>query len=242
MRYEEEKMRIGAAPYAFRNNDIDFNFSQMEKAMKLAQGKVDLLCFGESFLQGFDALDWNYERDKTVAVSADSDIMCRLCEMSIDYGADLLFGYIERKDECLYSSCAVIEHGKLVYNYRRISKGWKAFSSTDEHYQEGTETEEFLYQGKPIMLALCGDMWDYPELFKTEHLLIWPVYVDAELDEWPDLEVEYARQAQLAAHKTLMINSISTQPTCHGGTFYFVDGKLLNNPTFDKEEIFIVEV
>jgi N-carbamoylputrescine amidase len=235
-------MRIGAASYAFRNNDIDFNLSQMEKALKLAQGNVDLLCFGESFLQGFDALNWNYERDKTVAVSADSDVMCRLCEMSIDYGVDFLFGYIECKNEHLYSSCAVIERGKLVYNYRRISRGWKEFSITDEHYQEGTDTGEFLYQGKPIMLALCGDMWDYPERFKTDHLLIWPVYVDAELDEWQDLAVEYAQQAQLAARKTLMINSISTQPICHGGAFYFVDGKLLNNPTFDEDEIFIVEV
>lgn len=31
--------------------------------MKAAQGKVGLLCFGETFLQGFDALSWEYEND-----------------------------------------------------------------------------------------------------------------------------------------------------------------------------------
>jgi hypothetical protein len=56
------------------------------------------------------------------------------------------------------------------------------------------------------------------------------------------LAVEYAQQAWLAARKTLMINFISMQPICHGGAFYFVDGKFLNNPIFDEDEIFIVEV
>lgn len=32
-------MRIGLASYRFINNDIEFNLSQMEKAMKSAQGR-----------------------------------------------------------------------------------------------------------------------------------------------------------------------------------------------------------
>lgn len=51
------------ASYEFRNNDVTFNTAHMERAMKAAQGKVGLLCFGETFLQGFDALSWEYEND-----------------------------------------------------------------------------------------------------------------------------------------------------------------------------------
>lgn len=60
---------------------------------------------------------------------------------------DILFGYLEKCDESLYSSCVVIEKGKILYNYRRISKGWKKYSLTDNHYKEGTEVGEFIYHG-----------------------------------------------------------------------------------------------
>lgn len=235
-------MKIGLASYEFINNDIEFNISQIEKAMKSVQGEVELLCFGETFLQGFDALNWNYENDKDIAVSTNSRIMRRLCDMTLQYKVDLLVGYIEKCGDAIYSSCAVIENGKLRYNYRRISKGWKEYSITDGHYKEGTETGEFLYHGQPVMVALCGDMWDFPERFKTNNLLIWPVYVNFGLDEWAKYETEYAEQAQLAADKTLMINSISQSPKSHGGAFYFVNGIIEKKLAFNTEGILIAEV
>jgi len=118
-------MKIGLVSYEFRNNDIAFSVSQIEKAMGSLQGKVSLLCFGEAFLQGFDALSWNYDHDKHIAISADSEIMQQLCGMTLRYEVGILFGYIEKCNDSLYSSCAVIVNGKLVHNYRRISKGWK---------------------------------------------------------------------------------------------------------------------
>ena len=57
-------MKIGLAQYKFINNDISFNLSQLKRAASQYSGKVDLLCFGESFLQGFDSLSWDYENDK----------------------------------------------------------------------------------------------------------------------------------------------------------------------------------
>lgn len=233
-------MRIGLASYEFKNNDISFNISQMERALKCAQGKVDLLCFGETFLQGFDALSWNYEADKDIAISTDSEVMRRFCGMTTAYQVDLLFGYIERSGDCLYSSCAVIENGELAHNYRRISKGWKEYSVTDGHYREGTDTAGFLYHGKPVKIALCGDLWEYPERFKTDGLLIWPVYVNFELDEWPRREMEYAAQAHIAARRTVMVNSISRDPASHGGAFYFVDGKMEKKLSYDTEGILMV--
>lgn len=234
-------MKIGLASYEFINNDIAFNISQMERAMKSAQGSVELLCFGETFLQGFDALNWNYENDRHIAISTDSKIMCRLCDMTLYYKVDLLFGYLEKCDDAIYSSCAVIENGALKYNYRRISKGWKEYSITDGHYKEGTDACEFLYHGQSIMIALCGDMWDFPEKFKTKNLLIWSVYVNFGLDEWAEYEMEYAEQAYLASGKTLMVNSISQNPKSYGGAFYFIDGKIEKKLDYNIEDILIIE-
>ena len=234
-------MKIGLAPYKFKNNDIGFNLSQIEKAMSSVQGKVDLLCFGETFLQGFDALSWEYEKDKDIAVSLDSPIMLRLCELTRHYGVDLLLGYLEKDSDCIYSSCAVLERGKIAHNYRRISKGWKE-PIADEHYKEGQETREFLYRGRQFQLALCGDLWDFPERFKTDHMLLWAIYVNFTLEDWKGYEMEYAAQAQLAAKQTLLVNSISDDPKAHGGAFYFVDGEIERRVAYDQEEILIVEV
>lgn len=265
-------MKIALASYEFINNDIEFNISQIEKAMQSARGRVDLLCFGEAVLQGFNALCWDYETDKNTAISADSDIMHRLRELTLKYGVDLLFGYIERDGESLYSSCAVIESGKLIHNYRRISRGWKYFWLTDEHYKEGEDTSEFIYRGQSFQIALCGDLWDFPERFRTQNPLIWPIYVDFDLDEWPENEADYAKQAALSADRTLMINSISrdckewchreleyakrlyeaegrefrtdtpNNPPNYGGAFYFVGGRLIKRTEYDKEDILIVEI
>lgn len=235
-------MKIGLASYEFRNHDIAFNLSQMERAMRAARGRADLLCFGETFLQGFNALCWDYGKDRDIAVSTDSEAFRQLGKLTLQYGVDVLFGYVERSGGALYSSCAVIEKGKLLHNYRRISRGWREYARTDGHYREGTETGEFLYRGRPIMPALCGDMWDFPERFRTEHLLIWPVYVNFSLDEWAGYEAEYARQAQLAARQTLMVNAISREPRSHGGAFYFADGRAEQALAYDREDILVVEL
>lgn len=235
-------MNIGLVSYEFRNNDIPFNIAQMERAMRAAQGSADLLCFGETFLQGFDALSWKYEQDRDAAISADSPVMEQLRGLTLRYGVDLLFGYIERCGDTLYSSCAVIENGNLLHNYRRVSRGWKEYTITDEHYREGSDTGGFLYHGQPVTIALCGDLWDFPERFRTDHLLIWPVYVNFSLDEWTRYEIEYAGQAQLAARKALMINSISQEPKSYGGAFYFKDGRIEKKLPYDTEAILIVNI
>ena len=74
-RKEDSDMIIGLAGYTFRNGDINYNMIQMERAINECHRDVDLLCFGESFLQGFDALSWEYEKDKEISISRDSDIM-----------------------------------------------------------------------------------------------------------------------------------------------------------------------
>ncbi len=235
-------MKIGLAAYRFINNDTDFNVSQIEKAMQISQGKAELICFGETFLQGFDALNWNYQHDKDIGVVQDSQIVKELCGLTIQYGLDLLLGYVEKEADKLYSSCMVIADGKVLFNYRRVSKGWKEFSKTDEHYCEGVDTPDFVYKGKAFRIALCGDLWEYPERFKTEATLLWPVYVNFSLPEWQQYEQEYAQQAALAASKALLINSITEDPEAIGGAFCFENGHISAQLPYSTEDILYVEV
>ncbi len=127
-------------------------------------------------------------------MTPDSPEMEQICQLSRRYGIDILFGYVEREGEQLYSSCALVQEGALAYNYRRISKGWKDYDKTDERYREGEGVEGFSYHGQTVTVTLCGDMWVYPERFVTEGLLLWPIYVNFPENGWAE---DYAEQAAL---------------------------------------------
>ncbi len=236
-------MRIGLVSYQCRNRNITFNMSQIELAMKRSAGKADMLCFGEAFLQGFDALCWDYDADKEIALELSSEAIARLKSWTIRYGISLVTGYIERDQDKLFSSCIVIADGEIVHNYRRISKGWKEYTKTDWHYCEGNQTGTFHFHGKDMALALCGDLWDDPDRFRTEHLLLWPVYVNYTVEEWNSGALdEYAAQSLLAADDVLMVNPIDSKPENHGGAFYFHNGKTVARIPFDQEGILIVDI
>ena len=236
-------MKIGLVSYRCENRNLSFNMSQIRKAMERFGGKADLLCFGEAFLQGFDALSWNYDTDRSIAVELSSETIVRLCGWTVQYGVSLMTGYIEKDREKLYSSCAVLSEGKIVHNYRRISKGWKEYSITDGHYCEGTDTGPFRLKGKDMSLALCGDLWDFPEKFRTEGLLIWPVYVNYTPEEWNGGVLdEYAAQAALAAKDVLMVNPLDREPENHGGSFHFRGGQVKAGLPFDREGILFADI
>ena len=236
-------MRIGLVSYRCENRNIAFNMSQIELAMKRAEGNAEMLCFGEAFLQGFDALCWDYDADKEIALELSSETITRLKNWTVQYGISLATGYIERDGEKLYSSCVVISDGRIIHNYRRISKGWKEYSRTDGHYCEGDQTGTFRLHGKEMMITLCGDLWDFPDRFRTDHLLLWPVYVNYTVEEWNSGALdEYAAQSALAANDVLMINPIDNDPVNHGGSFRFHHGKTIARIPFDQEEILIVDI
>ena len=233
-------MKLALAAYEFRNNDTEFNLSQIERALSQADGKAELCCFGEAFLQGFDCLTWRKEEDAGVAVSRDSDIFRRLLRMTETYRTGIGFGYIEREGESFYSSYAVMAEGRLLYNYRRISRGWHG--KADPAYREGSDTAGFTFRGRSFALALCGDMWDFPLRFRSGDVFLWPVYLNFSLDEWKEEITDYAARAASAAPVTLCVNSISREPVSHGGAFVFKNGSAAEGLPFDSEGLLFTEV
>ena len=66
--------------------------SQIELAMKRSEGKVEMLCFGEAFLQGFDALCWDYDTDRKIALELTSETIVQLKCWTVQYGISLAAG------------------------------------------------------------------------------------------------------------------------------------------------------
>jgi len=232
-------MKIALASYEFINNDLNFNLNKIKQAIRNSKG-ADLLCFGEAFLQGFDSLSWDYKKDKEIAVSLDSEIMSDICALSKDNNIDLMLGYYEKEEDIIYSSYLFIEKGDIKANYRRYSASWKEDGS-NKHYQEGREIIKVNYHGLDTVIALCGDLWLYPELYKANDLLIWPIYVNFSLDQWQEEEKEYAYQANLVAPKTVMINSLSKDPDSVGGAYYFEKGRI-KEKIINKEDILLINI
>ncbi len=244
IRYEDgyKDMKIALASARIVDRDIKYNLSQMERYIKEAKVKeADLVCFGEAFLQGFNALSWKYDEDKKTALTAFSKEFMQIQTFTKEIGIDVLFGYNELENETVYSSCALISDGEILYNYRRISKGWKEYWKTDGHYHEGKTVEMFEYKGKKCVIGLCGDLWDHPEKFSLgEDILFWPVYVSWTKEEWENGgKIEYAQQAKMCCKNTLYINSIC-DGDAFGGAAHFLDGSIQSElPIFNEGLLYV---
>ena len=235
-------MKVGLVSYECKNNDVIFNLFQIQKAMQECDKDTDILCFGEAFLQGFDVLSNVYEEDVKIAIAQDSAIMHRIKQWTLDYHVGVMFGYIEKNNESLYSSYIFLDEGKVIHHYRRISKGWKEYDKTDKHYKEGKNTSSFHYKGYNCNIALCGDLWVYPDRFTCEDVLFWPIYVNFDEKLWQEEKAEYAKQSLRSCKKAVLINSISKDPDAIGGAFYFEEGEIKKELSFNKEEILYVKM
>lgn len=237
-------MKIALASAMLIDRDIHHNLKQIKRyAAEAKAAGAALVCFGETFLQGFNCFDWNFETDRHMAVSTDSEAFWAICALSAELQIDILFGFAESAEDAIYSSAALLGEGRIRHLYRRISKGWKEYRQTDHHYREGTSPRPFAYDGRKFLIGLCGDLWDYPERFRAqEDVLLWPVYISYPPEEWESgIRQEYAEQAAKCCGKVLMVNCMA-EGDAYGGAFFFRDGAVQAQVPVGREGLLIVEV
>lgn len=237
-------MKIALAPVKLKNKDVAFNMSQIKHYMQQAkENNAILICFGESYLQGFHCLTWNYDVDCKIAISVHSPIFQLLLNLTKEIGIDLLIGFYELDINSIYSSCALLSNGKIFHKYRYISKGWKNTSKADAHYREGNTVTCFTYHDKKCLLALCGDVWDQPKRFSLgQDLFFWLVYVGWTKEKWNSSEKNaYAKQAKYCCKTTLYVNSICINDA-NGGAALWMDGTIQAEVPMDTEKLLIVEI
>lgn len=245
-------MKIALASAQVKNRNIEFNMQAMIDAMNKASGQADVILFGESVLQGFDSLCWDYETDKHMAVALTDAPIQRMCKAAKQYGIAVSFGFIERIDDNLYSSQIFIgSDGEIVTVFHRVSIGWKEYSKTDDHYREGKHFEKFCYGGKSFAIGLCGDLWTdgRPEEMKALNtdVVLWPVWCDYKADEWNNsIKHEYAEQAGLCGDSVLLVNPCCADPdapdVASGGLAYFRNGSIVSELSAGNSGTMIVEV
>lgn len=244
-------MKIALAAVGFITNDIAYNFEKIKKIVKEYFDKVDLIIFGESFLQGFDCLSWKYLKDIEIAIDQESDIIKEIESLCENYQVAVSFGYIEKAENKIYSSQLTIDkYGNILNNYRRISTGWKE-SFADHHYAEGDDFVQFNYLNKSFSVALCGDLWYEENCNKLKKLntdiVLWPVYTDFNYQEWNDnIKYEYAEQSDKCGEKVVYVNSYcldkNSYDIARGAEAFFSKGKIESEISAGEERVLIVEV
>lgn len=245
-------MKISLSSAPVKNRNIEFNIQAMIDAMKKASGQAEVILFGESVLQGFDCLCWDYETDKHMAVAVTDAPIQRMREAAKQYGIAVSFGFIERIGDRLYSSQIFIgADGEIVTLFHRVSVGWKEFSKTDNHYQEGDHFEKFCYGGKSFAIGLCGDLWTdgRQEEMKARNadVVLWPVWCDYTADEWNNgSKHEYAEQAALCGNCVLLVNPYCADDeedgAAAGGAAYFKHGSIAAEMPSGNSGAIIVEI
>ena len=243
-------MIIALAAVGFKNGDTAYNKEKILETMGEYSGKADLVLFGETFLQGFDSLSWNYEEDLRTAVSADDPVIGEIREAAERNRIAVSFGYVEKEGDVLYSSQMTIgADGEIVNNFRRVSIGWKE-PEADSHYQEGKEFPLFEYLGRKFTVGLCGDLWYEENIQKLKEIpadiVLWPVYTDYPYEEWnKTIKLEYAEQVSALGKPVLYVNSVCLEregyEIARGGAALFENGEIKCETPSGKESVLLVE-
>ncbi len=239
-------MNIALAAVGFRTGDVEYNKNKIIDTLQKYSKNNDLVVFGETFLQGFDCLSWDFEKDKDIALGQDSAVIDEIRAAARNCGTVVSFGYVERDGGRLFSSQLTIgADGEVVDNFRRVSTGWKE-PIADHHYCEGEVFHVFHLNGKAIGIGLCGDLW-YGDNVRAMRALdvdivLWPVYTDFNFAVWnQSIKLEYAEQAKRVGRCVLLVNSVCLEPDvpemARGGAACFHDGRIVCEAAAGAESV-----
>ncbi|MBI9011512.1 MAG: hypothetical protein JEZ08_04720 [Clostridiales bacterium] len=240
-------MKIGLVSSLMKDNDMLHQVEVMKNCLKHSKD-YDLLCFGESFLQGFEGLTWDYKEDIKRAIDVKGPLMDTLKGLTKIYNCGISFGFIEKENHKLFSSNIVINNnGDVVDLFRRVSKGWKESIATKD-YLEGTGFHTFTYKDKVYATAICGDVWDDTFLEELLELridaLLWPLYIDFSMTAWHQQYLdEYLERTSVLPYDVYMINSfVEDDNRSNGGCYVFRNGQVIGELSMGKMGVLTVEV
>ena len=243
-------MKILLAGLGFKNHDTNYNLSVIIDTIHKYNSDVDLILFGEAFLQGFDSLSFNFNEDKSIAVTQNDTNINLIKEKCKENNVGVSFGYYELEGDTIHSSQMTIsKDGIIINNYHRVSPGWKE-NEVGSNYKDGKEFSSFSYLGKTMCIALCGDMWYIDNLKKIKDLntdiVLWPVYVDYDPDDWnEEFKYDYKEEVKEMGN-VLLVNSYcldnDNKELAKGGCCYFKDGKIKEDLEAGREGVLIVDI
>ncbi len=216
--------------------DVEANLATIEREVSFAnESHVDLVLFGEAYLQGFEALTFNYVHDVDVSLGMGSVPVAYLRKTACYYGVGIGVGFYENDHGAFYSSYLVIgKKGEVIHRHRRVSEGWK-LPHANADYREGRTFCPFKFEGVNMGVVICGDLWEdhmlraIADLDAQVDCMLWPVHTDYSVDEWGGgIRQDYIeRSSVLSSHVFYVNNYVPCDKLAKGGAYVWHQGKEL---------------
>ena len=244
-------MKIALIAALSETNQPEANFQRMQDwATKAKAAGADLALFGEAFLQGFEALTFDYQQDIEKTFSSGSHIIARICAFARETGIALGLGYYENDHGAIYASYLLVsKEGQIMANYRRVSPGWKE-PGAHADYREGKHFLTVRYLDKTLGLMLCGDFWEdhlLPAIVEMDlhaDAFLWPVHCDYAVSDWENgIREEYRERSQILEHPVLFINNVAAPADrAKGGLYHWDLGRTVAALEMGEEGMLVVTV
>ncbi|HBL45965.1 MAG TPA: carbon-nitrogen hydrolase family protein [Planctomycetaceae bacterium] len=176
-------MTVAACQLFDVQDDLEQSLAKIkEYATRAAAEGAALVCFPESYLQGYTTQE-TLARERALDISSRpfADILKQLASLQ----PTLVIGFIEQAEEQLFISAAVVRQGRLLGCYRktRLAPGERLFDP-------GTKTPTFEVEGLRFGVNICYEL-NLPECAATiasqqAQLMVCPCYnmLHPENAEW----------------------------------------------------------
>src|ERR1043165_4223160 len=141
-------MRIGHCQIVSAPGDFEANLDKVGKGMERAElERVEILCFPECFLTGYEDRE---EAVRQSAFAADSAQMMKLLDRTQKFSATCIVGYNEQRGPDLYNTAVVVHKGHVLGSYSKCSAYMK-------FHKQGREFPVFERGGVKFGVVICSD-------------------------------------------------------------------------------------
>lgn len=231
------EMKFGLLSLKTQSGQPQKNLTQIKRCIGLYRNQCDVLCFGESFLNGYSSLVYDPKEDIDKLPTNDDNHIRLLQVWAHRYQIALSFGYLEKEDDKIYSSYMFIgDEGQIINNYRRLTP---SFNSKDETYSHGQNIETFIYKDRKFITLICEDLRKQAVLDKVKDLdsdvILWPIYMSSG-EVFSEKSTHCVNELKPLV---LMVNAFDED--AKGGVGVYLHGQLIKSLAENKEGIITVD-
>lgn len=204
-------MNIALTSLVSETNDVENNLRRIEAlAAEAVDDGADLILFGEAFLQGPDALSFDYHDDiLNVARSTRSREIALICSVARKHDVAIGFGFYENDHGGIYSSYLMIDrNGDIVGKAQRMTSGWMSSHACSD-YRQGRTVARIRCNNQTFAVLIGDDLWDDRRLMPM-------IEADAEVDglicpvrgdDAHHVDNDDAVRTQVLAHPVLVVTA-----------------------------------
>lgn len=148
-------LRVALAQFRFPVGDIPGNTDKVLTLARQAQAAgADLIVYPELTLAGYPPEDLLLRPSLALRIEAAIEQL-KAAELDIA----LVVGYPEREDGKLYNKAMVIQHGRVIADYRKQHLPNYQVFDEKRYFAKGSDTCVFEFKGAKIALTICEDIW-----------------------------------------------------------------------------------